>query len=340
VSSMATSLAPGCETMVAPRVLFVIPGEDAAGSSMVFARRQAAALMRAGAQVDTFYLSSRTSPARLAAEFWRFRAWLRSTRPNVVHAHFGTVTSLFAALASGTTPLVITYRGSDLNPTPGGNQLRAALGRLFSQMAALRARRIVCVSRQLRERLWWRRGSVTVLPSGVDPGVFRPQSRIAARAALGWLPQERVILFNAGHDPRNKRLDLAKAAVEIAAQQLEHVRLEILVGQTDPELIPLAMNAADCLLVTSDAEGSPTVVQEALASNLPIVGVAVGDIPERIAGVRHALIAEREPTALGAALVEILRTPVRSNGRDHVLEFSSLRIAQELCRLYREIDGL
>ena len=47
------------------RVLFVIPG-GAEGSSMVFARRQAATLARMGAAVDVFFLRSRTSPAMLA----------------------------------------------------------------------------------------------------------------------------------------------------------------------------------------------------------------------------------------------------------------------------------
>ena len=53
----------------------------------------------------------------------------------------------------------------------------------------------------------------------------------------------------------------------------------------EPARVPDLMNAADCLLVTSDAEGSPTMVQEALATNLPVVSVDVGDIAERLEGV-------------------------------------------------------
>ena len=63
------------------------------------------------------------------------------------------------------------------------------------------------------------------------------------------------------------------------------VRLEVLDGNVAPARVPALMNAADCLLVTSDAEGSPTVVQEALATNLPVVSVDVGDIAERLEGV-------------------------------------------------------
>ena len=174
----------------AARVMFVIPGTGE-GSSMIFARRQAQALRAQGAEIAEFFLRSRTSAARLTGEMRRFVARnCRAFRPGVVHAHYGTVTALFTAIGMGLfatrTPLVITYRGSDLNPCPGWSRIRTAAAHLFSQVAALRAARIVCVSAHLRERLWWRRGHVTVLASGVDARVFEPGERGEARRRLGW----------------------------------------------------------------------------------------------------------------------------------------------------------
>jgi YVTN family beta-propeller protein len=140
----------------------------------------------------------------LARELIRFRRHLRRDDPQVVHAHFGTATSMFTALAALDKPLVITYRGSDLNPAPEplGARCRAWMGRGLSQLAALRAGHIVCVSGELRKRLWWRRGRVTVLASGVDPRVFFPEPRSTARERIGWPLEERVVLFNASYNPR------------------------------------------------------------------------------------------------------------------------------------------
>ena len=319
-----------------PRVLFLIPGL-AAGHSMVFARRQAATLVEQGFRVEVFDLRSRTSPRMLFEEFFRFRRAIRTFRPQVIHAHYGTVTAMFAALGAGRIPLVITYRGSDLNRLPSARGLRPAAGRLLSQIAALRAARIVCVSRQLKYLLWWRRARVTVLPSGVDPEVFRPAPWKTLREELGWREEERVVLFNAGQDTRNKRLDLAESAVKEAGQWASPVRLEVLDGSVEPARVPAMMNAANCLLVTSDAEGSPTIVQEALATNLPVVSVDVGDVAERLEGVACSRVAEREPQALGRALAEVLNPPRRSDGRRKAEEFSSARIARELGRLYHEV---
>jgi len=318
------------------RVLFVIPGV-AQGHSMVFARRQAAALAAQGFHTEMFDLQSRTSLTMVCREFRRLRRVIRRFRPQVIHAHYGTVTAMFAALGAGRIPLVITYRGSDLNRLPSARGPRQAAGRLLSQIAALRAARIVCVSRRLKGLLWWRRARVTVLPSGVDPEVFRPEPQTNLRIELGWATEERVVLFNAGYDPLNKRLDLAQDAVEEARRWAPSVRLEVLDGNVAPARVPALMNAADCLLVTSDAEGSPTIVQEALATNLPVVSVDAGDIAEQLKGVTCSRVVRRDPQALGRALAQVLNPPRRSDGCRRAGEFSSTRIAWELGLLYCEV---
>jgi glycosyltransferase involved in cell wall biosynthesis len=318
-----------------PRVLFVIPGE-AQGSSMVFARRQATELMSRGVEVESFHLRSRTSPSVLWSELQRFRAVVARFAPDVIHAHFGTVTAAFTIWAARRIPVVITYRGSDLNRVPTARGLRALFGRVLSQFSAARAARIVCVSRGLRDRLWWHRERVTILPSGVDTILFRPISRVEARRQLGWDQDIPVALFNAGHDARNKRLDLANAAVELSRVEFPNLRFEVTEGDVPPDRMPILLNAADCLLVTSDAEGSPSVVQEAIATNLPVVSVDVGDVAERLRGISSTHIVDRSPGALASALCTVLKMRERSNGRSRVREICSAHIADELTHLYRE----
>ncbi len=317
------------------RVLFVIPGEEQ-GHSMIFARRQALCLKREGVDVESFYLRSRTSPAALTREYFRLSAHIARFDPALVHAQFGTVTAMLAALAAGRRPLAITYRGGDLNRSPSTGALRSWLGRLLSQLAALRAGLIVCVSEGLRQRLWWRRDRAVVQPSGVDAKLFRPEARDDARTRLGWPPGDRVVLFNAGRDPKNKRLDLALAAAAWARRTWPGLRLEILDGEVDPDRVPTIMNASDCLLVASDTEGSPSVIQEALACGVPIVSVDVGDAAERTRGVTHTRIVERDAETIGRALVELTAAPLRTNGPEAARELSFDCITRSLCALYRE----
>lgn len=302
---------------------------------MVFAKRQAAALAKEGVLNCNFFLATRTSPWGLWTEFRRFCLEIRQFQPDLVHAHFGTVTALFCAIATG-LPLVITFRGSDLNPCPSMPWLRSALGRAFSHVAAVRARSVLCVSEQLRQRLCWRRRRIYVMPTGVDTDIFYPRPSAEARRQLGWATDDRIVLFNAGRTPAVKRLDLAEASVADARRHGQDIRLVVLDGSVDPGKLPLMMNAADCLLVTSDWEGSPTVVQEAMACNLPVISVDVGDVRDRLRGVKPSAIVPRDSVAISNAIVALISPPRRSNGWCGAKKVSLDVITPLLVDIYQE----
>jgi teichuronic acid biosynthesis glycosyltransferase TuaC len=319
------------------RILFVTPGE-AAGSHLPFVRREAEALRAAGHQVDAFGFDNRRySLAHFVGQVIELRAAIRRLRPDVVHAQFGKFNALVAACAAtGLAPLAITFRGTDINRNTRYTALRSTLGVAASQVAALFARGIVCVSREIRDKVFARRFRPTlVVPTGVDLKVFVPGDRAAARARLGFGAGERIVLFNSGRNPAVKDPELAAEAVEDARRRIGALRLVVLDGSAAPDEVPHYMNAADCLLVTSKTEGSPTVVQEAMACNLPVVTVDVGDVRERLAGVSNCAVVSRCPLALGVALADVLRSPQRSDGRAHAAALGLDAIAARLTDFYR-----
>ncbi len=318
------------------RVLWVTPKPEFK-AAMIFVERQIDSLVRAGVAGQTFYLQSRTAPGVMLRELRRLKAEIRQFQPDIVHAQYGTATAFVCVFATS-RPLVVTFRGSDLNPTPEKGRLRCLMGRLMSQIAACRARQVICVSEQLLARLWWAKQKAAIIPSGIDTRIFCPQPRDEARALLGWNVAERIVFFNGTHRPV-KRPDLARAAVEIASAQCGPVRLVGLDGTQPPDQIPLMMNAADCLLLTSDYEGSPNVVKEAIACGLPVVSRDVGDVRKRLAGVQPSRVAGDTPQELGRALAEILAQPQRSNGPQFAREFSLDFIAGQIVALYEKAAG-
>jgi glycosyltransferase involved in cell wall biosynthesis len=319
------------------RVLYAFPG-PAEGSAMIFASKQVAAMRELGVIPEIFALESRTDLACLRRESRRFQRCVASCRPDLIHAQYGTVTACLAGLMP-TVPLVITFRGSDLNPAPSDPWIRSLLRRWLSQYAARKATRIICVSEGLKRRLWWRRDRAVVLPSGVDTAVFVPQSQPDARVKLGWGAAERIVLFNAGLSPAVKRLDLARAAVAKAEDLCGPIRLVLLDGRVPHPMVATMMNGADCLLLTSDWEGSPTIVQEAMACNLPVLSVDAGDVRERLAAVTPSGIVGRDPAEMGRALAELLAAPRRSNGRDSIAAVAQDHIARQTLAVYHDALG-
>jgi glycosyltransferase involved in cell wall biosynthesis len=100
------------------------------------------------------------------------------------------------------------------------------------------------------------------------------------------------------------------------------------------EEVPLWLNAADVVLLTSTHEGSPNAVKEALACNVPIVSVEVGDVRERIDGVEGCHCAAATPPDLAAKLAEVLERGERVRGREQVLELSLPTVARRLRAIY------
>jgi teichuronic acid biosynthesis glycosyltransferase TuaC len=305
---------------------------------MIFARRQMSALAKQGVETYNFFLSSRQSPRIILEELKRFRRAVRSCDPHIVHAHYGTVTAIFCALAT-LRPLVVSFRGSDLNPTSDYGHLRSLVGRLFSQLSVARAKHVICVSQQLKDRIWLRSRSASIIFDGVDLSVFKPLPQDEARRMLGWSYEKRFVFFNLNGRPTGKRLALAESAIEFARKQIPSIEL-VSVDKVDPDKIPLFMNACDCLLLTSDWEGSPTVVKEAIACNLPVVTVDVGDVTSLLNGVHPSRVVRPETETLGIALVDVLRLGARSNGTSRADWISEQATTAQILEIYDRVKAL
>ncbi|HJR76193.1 MAG TPA: glycosyltransferase [Nitrospiraceae bacterium] len=314
------------------RVLNVFPGEGT-GSAMIFARKQVAAMRQCNVICESFLLKSRTSLRTLFGEVRRFRERVEWFRPDVVHAQYGTMTAFFAGMVTR-TPLIVTFRGSDVNPAPSDWWVRSVAGRCLSHIAALKAARIICVSEALQRRLWWGQERAVIIPSGVDRHIFFPRPQSDTRAELGWKSEERIVLFNGGASPAVKRLDLARDGVREAERLCGSIRLMVLNGHMPQPTVAAMLNGADCLVMTSDWEGSPNIIKEALACNLPIVAVDAGDVRERLGSVYPSHIVPRRASDIGLALAHILQRRGRSNGAAAVKELSLECTAQSIRTLY------
>jgi teichuronic acid biosynthesis glycosyltransferase TuaC len=245
-------------------------------------------------QVDYFRARSRVAAAA------------RDFRPDVVHVHFG-----YSILAtSGALPRVVSFYGDDLNGASdgrGGITLKSRLGRVVSWYAAHVCERSIALSPAMRELIPSAadRARCAIFRDAMDTRLFSPGDRAAARQRLGVSAAERRVLFINSLGQPTKRLDLANAAVSALREQGTEVQLEVLDG-IHPDEMPDQYRASDVLLVTSDREGGPSCVKEALACGLPVVSVPVGDVDILRSHPAVCFIAERDPTAIARALEKAL----------------------------------
>jgi glycosyltransferase involved in cell wall biosynthesis len=304
--------------------------------------RQRRSLQELGVNVDLLHCRPHGEWQLLATRKALRRAVI-SGGYDLVHAHFGLRSMLLALFQP--LPLVITYHGTDVNGIPCQNW--RSLGRnllingaaLSNRQLARRADAVIVMTAEMKQRLPRAVQAKTwVEPMGVDTMLFRQHPRRHARAHLAW-GQGPVVVFCTLAGKSIKRADLAEAAVREAQRSCPDLTLFRLQG-VEPEEVPLVLSAADCLLVTSDREGSPNIVRESLACNLPIVSVPVGDVPSLLALDPSAgLIVPRDARLLGKALVEMVNRPrpdLSCIMHSHSLEATGRRIIAIYERVLQE----
>ena len=115
------------------------------------------------------------------------------------------------------------------------------------------------------------------------------------------------------------------------------IHFMILRGNITFSEMPYYYNAADCLIFTSDFEGSPCNIQEAIACNLPIVSVDVGDVKEQIKNISHSYITNRDANEIGKKLAEVLILQKRSVGYIKIEKIDKIRIISKIIDLYYNI---
>jgi len=301
----------------------------------IFVERQLDSLRKAGVIISCFDIGLDYSPFKILGKWIELRRKVREIQPHLIHGQYGTIVGFLSVLAG--RPAVISFCGSDLQPGDLVSALRMWFGFLLSNLAALRARKLICKSEGLRKALWWRQDRAVVIPHGVDLHSFVPGSQDEARKALNWHPEHPIVLFNAGmDDPKKKGLDLTEACMKVVRSRIPNAQLHV-INKVEPNCMPIYYRAADVLLCASKYEGSPNVVKEALACNLPVVSTPVGDVPERLAGVYPSEVVARDPTCLGEALTRILLLRIRSNGREHVGNLEWACLTRRVLEVYHEI---
>lgn len=159
--------------------------------------------------------------------------------------------------------------------------------------------------------------NVRLQPLGVDTRIFSPARRDASlRGKLGLAPDARLLVY-AGRFTREKNLDALVNAVDklgepyrlllIGAGKLDtqSSRVIRLPFQSDPERLAAWVAACDLFVHPGEHETFGLVVLEAMASGVPVLGVARGGVGELV-DARSGLLVERGEADLLAAGIEHL----------------------------------
>jgi glycosyltransferase involved in cell wall biosynthesis len=260
------------------------------------------------------------------------RQLVRSRRIDIVHAHdYKTdLLALLLARAEGVTALATAHGWTGHAPRerrlyyPADRWLLRRFPRVIAVSEEIRATLIAAGSRP--ERV------VTVL-NGIDPARFTrtPGLGGGVRAELGLAP-DAIVIGSVGRLEPQKRYDVLLRAFVRVHERLPMARL-IIVGDGSQRAaldslvhslgleasciltghrndIVESLHALDLFVQSSDYEGTPNAVLEAMAVETPVVATTAGGTAQLIDdGVHGRLVVPGDPERLASAIVAALADP-------------------------------
>jgi L-malate glycosyltransferase len=292
----------------------------------------------------------------------RIASRLRSWRADILHCHLpvaGTLGRIAGRLAG--VPVVYTEHNRMENYRSMTRQAALATWRLQSRVIAVSNAVAASIGRHAGDRV-----PVSVVRNGVDVDHFRRREGSAAlRLTLG-LPANAPLVGTVAVFRQAKRLDVWLEAAAIIRRELPDARF-VLVGdgplrdQVDKEIrrhglggvvllpglltdVRPYLGSLDLFMMSSDVEGLPVAVLEAMAMECPVLSTAVGGVPEVIRhGETGVLVPPGNAVALATAATDIFRSPesglaMGRRAREQVIcEYSIQRMTRNLESLYDEV---
>jgi glycosyltransferase involved in cell wall biosynthesis len=287
------------------------------------------------AQAERFHVNYREIRERHSFDPSAWSAVLRLVQEahiEVVHAHdYKTdLMALWLGRRCGVVPLATAHGWT------GNSWRERALYYPADRKLLARFPAVVAVSRQIRDELIAAGADperVGVLLNGIDPEVFRrdPARRSLVRGSLG-VSGDVIVIGSIGRLERQKRFDLLidavaqlrgsgrrlvviiagegsqRPALEAAAERLGVAGVVRLLGHR-ADVIDLH-HAFDLFVQSSDYEGTPNAVLEAMALETPIVATAAGGTAEIVDDRVHALVVPcGDAGVLATAIAETLDDP-------------------------------
>jgi glycosyltransferase involved in cell wall biosynthesis len=290
------------------------------------------ALQKAGIRILEFPKRRTMLSFQAAGQLIRMAWFIRRQKIDVVHAHdlWGNLMAVPAAWLARAPVIISSQR--NLATLWWYTPRRKKIIRRVHLLATFVIANSDASRRLLIEEFWIPSERVRVLHNGVDferiatvhgnrrelfPGLASNAKLIINVANMNSNVKGQSVLIEAAMDvctalPESKFVLVGDGPLR--AQFEEQVRK---LGIWDHFLflgrrrdVPEILSCGDLFVFPSFAEGLPNAVLEAAAAGLPIVATTVGGIPEIIEhGVAGLLVPPKNPQALCAALLQLLKDP-------------------------------
>ncbi|MBA4394166.1 MAG: hypothetical protein C0407_11490 [Desulfobacca sp.] len=288
---------------------------------------------------------------------WRIKKILHDKEIEILHTH-SSVDSWVASLAGkwANVPVLVRTRHISVPARPH------RFNKIYSLPDA-----VITAGNQIRQTLLdsyhLSEDRVFSIPTGVDTERFSPRPpNLRLKRKFG-LPEEALVITLAAVLRAQKRHELVIAAApailqkfpqarflfvgegprrDLIAEELKRTQMDtffLMTGHRDD--LPEILSITDVGVISSQAEGVPQFLLQAMAMAKPMVATRVGGIPEIVEdGFNGVLIPPEDPQALAGAVLKLLEDQAcadRLGKKAQALigkKYTAGQMAEEICQVY------
>lgn len=296
----------------------------------IFVKEQIDSLTDQGLKNEVFFINGREKgKLEYFKAIFKLRKFLKGKEFDVVHCHHALSGICF--IFSGQSKKyksVISYQNDPLHEQ--GKYLYTFIRKRFNAIILKNNSPVVDNS------------TVYYQPNGVNTNFFKPIPKEECIKKLKLRNDKRYILFvSSNYIREQKRYDRFLEVLEILKSKYKLNNIEELkLINTERKVVPYYFNAASLHLLTSDFEGSPNSVKEAMACNTPVVSTNVGNVEELLRGVEGSWVSN---TKNAEELAELAYKALQNNneciGREHLIknELDIESVAKKITSIYKKI---
>ncbi len=292
----------------------------------IFIKEQIDSLEKEGLTQKYFFVNARKYGAiKYFKIILELRKNIKKFCPQIIHVHheFCLIPLIFI---SKKQPIVLSLLG-DI-------QKRGLINKVLYKILSLRVDKIIMKNKISRN------SKIVYLPNGVNTELFKPIDIVEAKQKLGLNIQTKYVLFvSASKNNPIKRYDKYSEIVSNLNERYGNTE-ELLMTNVTREQTPYYFNAAEFLLLTSDHEGSPNAVKEAMACNKPVVSTNVGNVCQLLTGSVNSYVASTNSiNELVEASINVLHSNKELNNRDLIFkqDLDIQNVAKKLIELYKKL---
>lgn len=261
---------------------------------------------------DVYVINGKRGYQEYLKSIFRIRSFVRNGGYDLIHIHYG-LSGLFLLFGKPAVPVIMTLHGGDIQAEQGRMvqvELTKCILRRCDYVITLNERMDELVRRYVEKS--------EIIPCSVNMRFFVPISKEKERTG------KIKVLFPSARSRKVKDYPLFKRTCEVLRDEYGLDVEEFYLEDLSRKEVAKLFKEVDLLLMTSISEGSPQVVKEAMACNLPVVSTNVGDVALLLEGVRDCYVAESRDEKLLAALA------YKSLAKKHKIGMSPIEKLKEL----------